>query len=262
MCGGLLGCGAGAAPPLGSGTQTDLACMDEIDVKDMDTVDVADGTFEMGCTPGVPECDADESPVRKVTITGFTLDKTEVSKRQYYECVHDKQCFDPTCDWNEGVHVQACEGPDTAVTCVTWNDAQNYCKWAGKRLPTEAEWEYAARGTDGRAFPWGNDAPTCDLTNMDGCGGMVANVGTHPKGASPFGALDMAGNVVEYVNDWLAPYDPSQTVDPQGPAEGKWRSGRGGGWHSKTHFLRATDRDNYLNEGDALTALGFRCVSD
>jgi formylglycine-generating enzyme required for sulfatase activity len=122
-------------------------------------------------------------------------------------------------------------------------------------------WEKAARGTDGRKYPWGNDEPSCALTNMEGCGDSLENVGSHPDGASPYGAQDMAGNMVEMVADWYskAYYGHAPNVDPPGPEVGDVIVGRGGGWHSTDIWQRASSRDWY-NTDDNGTSLGFRCA--
>jgi formylglycine-generating enzyme required for sulfatase activity len=144
---------------------------------------------------------------------------------------------------------------------VTWQQASNYCAWAGKHLPTEAEWEKASRGDQGNVYPWGNGAASCSLANMAGCGGGLQSVGSLSAGASPYGALDMAGNVVELVADFYDEkyYATSPTSDPPGPPSGKRYSGRGGGFKSNADFVRASKRDWY-DPTDSAVSLGFRCA--
>lgn len=134
---------------------------------------------------------------------------------------------------------------------VTWAQAHTFCAWRGARLPSEAEWELAARGTDGRLFPWGDEVPTCDRAWTSACGAVPAEVGGRPRGASPYGVRDMAGNVDEWVEDTFVDY-------ASGSASGE-RVARGGAydaWHSRSTARSALAADYH----DAL--LGFRCVRD
>ena len=124
------------------------------------TLPVPGGAFTMGCNAAVDQnCEGDENPMRSVTLTAFEIDQTEVTQGRYAACVAAGKCAPPSCAWN-------CDESASPAVCVTWDQAKAYCAWAGRRLPTEAEWELAARGTDGRKYPWGNDEPDCGRANM------------------------------------------------------------------------------------------------
>jgi formylglycine-generating enzyme required for sulfatase activity len=220
-----------------------------------ETVKVPAGAFPMGCSDAVDtECKDDEKPTHTVSLDAFEIDRTEVTQNQYAACVTAGACKAPACEWD-------CSKGDAPAGCVNWADAKAYCTWAKGRLPTEAEWELAARGTDGRKFPWGNAAPDCDHVNMEGCGDAAADVGSHPKGASPYGAMDMAGNAVEMVADFYGAtyYAASPAKDPPGPASGAHYVGRGGGYKSEEVWQRTSARDTY-DTADASASLGFRCA--
>jgi len=209
----------------------------------------------MGCNADVDSgCADDEKPMHVVTLSAFEIDKTEVTQAQYSACLAAGACEAPSCDWD-------CDHADFPASCVTWAQASAYCAFVGERLPTEAEWEKAARGDQGLKYPWGNGEPDCTLANMDGCGNQAMAVGSLPSGASPYGALDMAGNMVELVADRYDAtyYASSPSVDPQGPPAGTRYSGRGGGFKSPGDFLRTSKRDWY-DATDAGASLGFRCA--
>jgi len=211
-----------------------------------DRVAIPAGPFTQGSTRG----DEDERPVRKVTLKTFAIDRTEVTREDYAACVAAKRCKPPL-----GKDDPAAADPRLPMTNVDWNDAQAYCRFAGARLPTEAEWEKAARGEDGREYPWGNDADCArgNWGSFEGEGpcagknpGHPVSVGTYPSGASPYGALDLGGNVWEWVAD---KYDE----DP------KRRVVRGGSCCSYFVGPRAANRNAWApqhRDGD----LGFRCA--
>ena len=209
----------------------------------------------MGCNQEVDNmCDQDELPSRTVTLSAYQIDKYEVTQDAYAACVDAGSCPPPQCSWD-------CSRLRLPATCVTWDAANAFCAWAGKRLPTEAEWEKAARGTDARVFPWGNQQPSCDLANMAGCSGAATPVGSFAAGKSPYGAFDMAGNMVEMVADWYDPsyYSTAPAADPAGPTGGNQYVGRGGGFKSTARWHRTSDRDKYDLE-DQGASLGFRCA--
>lgn len=225
------------------------------DAAESATLPIPGGVFTMGCNAEVDKnCAPDEDPMRSVTLTAFAIEQTETTQGRYAACVAAQKCSPPACAWD-------CSEAASPAVCVTWNQAKDYCAWSGRRLPTEAEWELAARGADGRKYPWGNDEPDCTRANMAGCSGKVDAVGQHPGGASPYGALDMSGNAVEMVADWYdkAYYQSAPATDPTGPATGNRYTGRGGGYKSEAVWQRTSARDWY-DITDTGASLGFRCA--
>jgi formylglycine-generating enzyme required for sulfatase activity len=210
------------------------------------------GEFSMGSNDG----ESDEKPVHTVYLDAYYIDEYEVTNAQYRKCVEAGVCSQPSY-WDDSGYNK----PNQPVVGVNWNDAKTYCQWAGARLPTEAEWEKAAQGTDGRTYPWGNQSADCSRANYGGCVGRPAEVGQYPTGASPYGALDMAGNVWEWVADWYAAdyYGRSPARNPQGPDSGQYRVLRGGSWSASAYSLRAAYRGG-SDPADRSGSSGFRCA--
>lgn len=229
-----------------------------------EAVAVPAGPFVMGSERGA----ADERPVHAVEVARFRLDRHEVTNARYRACVERGPCTRPALSTS---HQRARYFDDPAfgdhpVIFVSWAQADRFCRFAGGRLPTEAEWEKSARGAapDRREFPWGDEPPDCLRANMggvDGCVGDTDRVGQRPAGASPFGALDMAGNVWEWVADWYAAgyYGASPARDPRGPGSGTLKVMRGGCWESGASSLRVSCRRAELPAAWA-DNVGFRCA--
>ena len=214
------------------------------------------GSFLMG--------DDEESPRREIYLDAFYLDKLEITTGRYAKFLTATGNAHPPEGWEvlnlDGDH-------ELPVVGVDWNDATAYCQWTGRRLPTEAEWEKAARGTDARRYPWGDNSPTLKLANFENAspeayGGGLEKVGTHPAGRSPFGVHDLAGNANEWVNDWYAESFPRSDIrNPHGPATGEARVIRGGGRYDSSERILATKR--YHGNQDLRGAdIGFRCARD
>ena len=189
------------------------------------------------------------------------MDRYQVSVGQYATFLEATAQAAPP-EWNIMSRASHLKRP---VVNVDWADADAYCKWAGKRLPTEAEREKAARGTDGRVYPWGNESPTGFHANMKkdkwSNHWAVSPVGTFEEGKSPYGIYDMAGNVWEWVSDWYAPdyYKTGSLQNPTGPPTGDYKVIRGGSWGSGPERLRGAERETHLPSFRGY-GTGFRCA--
>ncbi|HNT55510.1 MAG TPA: SUMF1/EgtB/PvdO family nonheme iron enzyme, partial [Anaerolineaceae bacterium] len=250
----------------------------------MTLVCVPAGEFLMGSLGDDANADADEKPQHPVTLDAYWIDQTEVTNAMFaafvaatgYQTQAEVEGWGTitvTKDgWGNiaGVTWQRPTGygsgiiglEDHPVVQVSWNDAQAYCEWAGRQLPSEAQWEKAARGTDARVYPWGNQLPDTTFLNFYANMGGTTTVGRYPKGASPYGALDLAGNVWEWTADWYGePYyaSPAAGTNPTGPESGKYRLIRGGSWKNATWYVRTASRIGF-SPNTRVEILGFRCA--
>lgn len=227
----------------------------------------ADGMIEIYIPSGEFLMGANESsfpssyPEHRVYLDAFWIDKTEVTNSMYARCVQAGRCqynyarpgYNP--NYNNPLYA------NYPVTYVTWQDADSYCRWAGRHLPTEAEWEKAARGTKAQYYPWGDTPPNPSLLNYNEEVGATVSANRYPQGASPYGVLNMEGNVREWVADWFnaAYYENSPDHNPKGPSHGNTRSLRGGSYVDSERqvlvFVRF--RHNPDSPGDNR---GFRCA--
>lgn len=236
------------------------------------------GEFTMGSDTGFP----DEQPVHKVYLDSFYIDQTEVTNRQYQGCVAAGSCTPPfrtdCCaidkETPRPVYYGSPQFDAYPVTWLSWAQGKAYCEWRGARLPTEAEWEKAARGADARTYPWGDEDPTpnrLSFTWKPGDFGTKPPYGTQPVGsyqlgASPYGILDMAGNVYEWVSDFYDAgyYAVSPHDNPKGPVSGTYRIARGGSFFNSAFRNRASNRnyDAFLKPDVAEFDSGVRCAAD
>jgi len=206
----------------------------------------------------------DEEPVHHVVLDAFSIDKNEVTNALYKACEDQGACTPPQ-ESNSNTQASYYGNPtfdEYPVIYVTWDQARTYCEWRGARLPTEAEWEKAARGTDGRTYPWGEKIDET-FVNFNYSVGDTTAVGSYENGKSPYGVYDMAGNVWEWVADWYSDtyYGRSPAENPLGPASGKLRVLRGGSWglvgvSVSTSYRYARD------PAESGLDLGFRCAKD
>jgi formylglycine-generating enzyme required for sulfatase activity len=229
--------------------------------------------FWMGSKETDQGADYDEMPAHIVFLDAYWMDKTVVTNAMYavFLNANGNQTEGPTT-WldsgdedvlifqREGVWEPSRGYESHPAVEITWFGAQAYCQWAGRRLPSEAEWEHAARGSDGRIYPWGNEID-CDKAQYANCGSGLLPVGSKPGGISPYGVLGLSGNTWEWVADWYADdyYSISPIENPKGSEEGVTRVLRGGSWEYDWKHLRAANR---RHNGPAVSMhdYGFRCV--
>ena len=247
------------------------------------------GTFQMGSTESEIEaaialCNEHynicnpwyyqrESPQHPVSVDSFWIDQTEITNEQYRECVAAGACAEPlTCKKGEPTYTDT-EKSDHPVVCVSWDDAQTYCQWAGARLPTEAEWEYAFGGEQRHIYPW-SDAfdgtrlnycdVNCDAGHRDGRFNdgyaQTAPVTSHPADVGWSGVLGMGGNVSEWVADWLGEYSREPISNPIGPLSGDEKIIRGGSWFSHPTYCRGAIRASIVPD-TRFDYVGFRCAA-
>jgi formylglycine-generating enzyme required for sulfatase activity len=207
-----------------------------------------------------------EKPAHKVYLDDFWIDKLEVTNALYKRCVDARRCTAPSKigSFTRDSYYGNAQFANFPVIWVSWDDANAYCAWAGKKLPTEAQWEKAARGADARAYPWGNAFDKDKLNSSEGGKEDTTAVGSYPTGASPYGALDMAGNVWEWVTDWYDKnyYSNSPARNPRGPTNGTYRVVRGGAfdYFAIAYYNRAAFRNGIFEQTGHYFVVGFRCA--
>ena len=231
------------------------------EIDQMPMVRIPAGEFTMGSNEGHPN----QEPAHQVFLSTYWIDQYEVTNAQYAICVEYGACSPPWAYDSEtrNVYYEADEFADFPVQATTFSQAEAYCEWVGGRLPTEAEWEKAARGTDARRYPWGETLPDCEKANFNRCVGDTDAVDANPVGASPYCVMGLSGNVWEWTSDWYASdtYQSHTAKNPVGPANGTHRVIRGGSWLTDAESLQTTYRF-FSDPGFGWNSIGIRCVVD
>ena len=214
------------------------------------TMYIAGGEFILGSDTG----NEDETPQQNMYINAFNIDIYPVTNAEYKDFV-EATGHNPPRTWKEGAYPEGTA--DHPVIWVTWQDAQAYCEWAGKRLPTELEWEKAARGTDGRTYPWGETFDSAKCNSKESGLGGTSPVGSYPDGVSASGAFDMAGNVWEWTADWYEAYRGSlYELARYGE---RYKVLRGGSWFDAQDMVRTSTRKSF-DPNQGFSTIGFRCA--
>jgi formylglycine-generating enzyme required for sulfatase activity len=233
---------------------------------------IPEGPFHMGVPHAARDGGVDERPNHEVFLNSFYMDIYEVTNGRYLQFVTEtghrvpQHPTDATLGLWKGKMMPE-SVTDLPVINVDWFDAEAYCRWAGKRLPTEAEWEKAAKGQNDWRFAWGDVEPTSEHANFNQLAwrgeATLVQVGIYEKGKSPYGIYDVAGNVWEWVSDWYQVdyYSQSPTHNPQGPETGKYKAVRSSGWQGETPQMRVFTRIKSL-PNDRNNSTGFRCAQD
>jgi serine/threonine protein kinase len=223
------------------------------------------------CRTSCPRSEfTNEMPQREVYISDFYMGLTEVTNDLYQDCVRSGRCVVPNDSnapdsrYKVNEYYNLPQYGNYPVVRIRWEDAHNYCQWIGGRLPTEAEWEKAARGSDGRIFPWGNSFDSRNANTQDGGGDILRPVASYPDGRSPYCLYDMAGSAWEYVQDWYSAsyYQNAPSQDPQGPSSGSDRVLRGGSYSDYKAYARVTNRGTPSRGTVRSGYRGFRCAMD
>ena len=236
---------------------------------------IPEGEFLMGNNDGPKN----ERPEHTIWLDAYSIDRFEVTMEEYQKLLDENYSIEPPPLWDDGAALS--EASDRPAVGVKWPDAEKYCASVGKRLPTEAEWEKAARGTDGRRYPWGHMQPFVDIARYNqgvtgwvsytltlapvtsGVSGMSIRHGLKTGGKSPYGLYHMSGNAAEWVADWYDRYyyEDSPEKNPKGPEKGNRKVLRGGSWEDEPRNIRVTSRATAEPEFSDLT-IGFRCAKD
>jgi formylglycine-generating enzyme required for sulfatase activity len=239
------------------------------------------GSFLMGAAVNDTQAGNNERPQHEVTLDAFWIDQTEVTNGQFEifvnathyvtdaEKIGTAEVFNGS-SWLEtkGANWRQPRGPGSdlsgkknhPVVQVSWNDSQAYCAWVVRKLPSEAQWEKAARGPEIRMYPWGNSAPEARFANYNLNVGGTTEVGKYPQGTSPYSVLDLSGNVQEWVWDWYGNYSVSSQTNPTGPNSGTIRVVRGGSWANGPVAIRSSNRYAGDSKERSVDDQGFRCA--
>ena len=218
------------------------------------------GEFLMGSSQYDRDLDTNEAPQHKVWLDAFWISRTQVTNRMYARCVEAGVCQYSASQRTNPRYLNP-QFADHPVVYVAWQAAQDYCEWSGGRLPTEAEWEKAARGRQGQKYSWGNGPPADGVINANQLVGDTTPAGQFPAGASPYGALDMGGNVREWVWDWYDPYyyQYAPQKNPTGPASGEKKVLKGASYSDSLRFARPANRLAHEAASPGVNR-GFRCI--